>query len=270
MTAVAPPIYEVIARNGAVHSDNKIHDNAVARQYGFKGGLVPGVTVHAYLCGPALDAFGPAWLEQGMIASRFLKPFYEGERVTVTSAMAGKTLELRATNGDGELCAIGSATLPEEPLAAPDLSQFPAGTRPAPRPDASEAAFRAAPHLWPVSAGFHVAQVSSFLDEIQEHRAGFTGPEAVAHPGWLIRSANFVLAENVLLGPWIHVSSDVSHLGLVHDGEIVETRANVTGVFERKGHRFVELDVLWLATGNRPVARATHTAIYEIRRSDRM
>jgi len=41
----------------------------------------------------------------------------------------------------------------------------------------------------------------------------------------------------------------------------VAARALVTGEWDHKGHRFVELDVLHLA-GGRPVARTAHTAIY--------
>ena len=63
---------------------------------------------------------------------------------------------------------------------------------------------------------------------------------AVAHPGWLLRFANAILVRNVVLGPWIHVSSDVSLLGIVQDGERVTARAVVVDEFERKGHRFVD------------------------------
>ena len=38
-------MYHVKARNPATESENKIHHDDVARQYGFAGGLVPGVTV---------------------------------------------------------------------------------------------------------------------------------------------------------------------------------------------------------------------------------
>jgi len=34
---------EVSAYNTAAASDNKIHDDSVARRFGFRGGLVPGV-----------------------------------------------------------------------------------------------------------------------------------------------------------------------------------------------------------------------------------
>ena len=42
------PTYRVKARNTSSTSDNKIHDDAVAAKYGFRGGLVPGVTVREY------------------------------------------------------------------------------------------------------------------------------------------------------------------------------------------------------------------------------
>ena len=73
-----------------------------------------------------------------------------------------------------------------------------------------------------------------------------------------------MLSANVRLGPWIHVESTVQHLGLVRDDDVVSARALVTDEIERKGHRFVTLDVLHLADG-RPVARTTHTAIYRPR-----
>jgi hypothetical protein len=55
------PDYRVKARNTSTNSENKIHDDATARRYGFRGALVPGVTVYAYLTEPVVAAFGPAW-----------------------------------------------------------------------------------------------------------------------------------------------------------------------------------------------------------------
>ena len=83
----------------------------------------------------------------------------------------------------------------------------------------------------------------------------------------MLRFANAVLARNVVLGPWIHVSSDVSLLGIVRDGERVTARAVVVDEFERRGHRFVTLDVA-LDSDDRPVQRITHTAIHTPRRAD--
>ena len=85
--------------------------------------------------------------------------------------------------------------------------------------------------------------------------------EGLAHPGWLLRFANTALSRNVELGPWIHVSSEVALLGLVQDGQAVETRAVVLDERERGGHRFVTLDVATTADGH-SVQRVTHTAIH--------
>ena len=41
--------YRVQARNLSHASENKIHDDDVARRFGFQGGLVPGVEVYAYM-----------------------------------------------------------------------------------------------------------------------------------------------------------------------------------------------------------------------------
>ena len=83
----------------------------------------------------------------------------------------------------------------------------------------------------------------------------------MAHPGWLLRDANYVLSRNVRLGPWIHVESSAQHHRAVGDGDSVSTRAFVTREWEHKGHRFVTLDVAVIAAGELAV-RISHTAIY--------
>jgi hypothetical protein len=69
-----------------------------------------------------------------------------------------------------------------------------------------------------------------------------------------------------MLGPWIHVSSDVTHFSALPHGEGFSTRGRVVGLFEKKGHRFVALDVLMVAESGRPLMRVAHTAIYDVRK----
>ena len=45
----APAGYRVQACNLSHASENKIHDDEIARRFGFQGGLVPGVEVYAYM-----------------------------------------------------------------------------------------------------------------------------------------------------------------------------------------------------------------------------
>ena len=63
--------YTVEAFNTATDSTNKIHDDDVARTYGFHGGLVPGVDVYAYLTHEPAARWGREWLGHGSITARF-------------------------------------------------------------------------------------------------------------------------------------------------------------------------------------------------------
>ena len=54
--------YRVEARNLSHASENKIHDDAVARTFGFGGGLVPGVEVYAYMTHLPVGRWGMGWL----------------------------------------------------------------------------------------------------------------------------------------------------------------------------------------------------------------
>jgi acyl dehydratase len=260
--------YEVRAHNTATESDNKIHDDEVARRFGFSGGLVPGVDVYAYLTHPPAEAWGLDWLARGTMRGRFLSPVYEGETVTVSMTEhderdGGPVVTLEVRNERGDLCATGAAGLPAEAPDAPaaglwaDVAQAKAPPPASPLSLGVGTAFGLAPH------GFHAGKATAYLDDVREPLELYRR-EGVAHPGWLLRDANFVLAANVRLGPWIHVESIVQHHGVVRDGEVVSARALVTKEWEHKGHRFVELDVLHLAD-QRPVARTLHTAIYRPR-----
>ena len=53
--------YRVSAYNTAKQSENKIHDDAVARRFGFSGGLVPGVDVMAYMMHIPVAKWGRAF-----------------------------------------------------------------------------------------------------------------------------------------------------------------------------------------------------------------
>jgi acyl dehydratase len=257
--------YRVQAYNTATASTNKIHDDAVARQYGFRGGLVPGVDVYAYLCHLPAERWGADWLARGTMTARFRSPVYDGETVEVEGTVTDDDgVDLALHGPSGELCAGGRATLPE-PAAVPDPpdpSSWPAGEPPVDRPPASAASLRARPFGQLVEV-FDAAAALSYLDDVREDLPLFAD-RGLAHPAWLLRYANYVLGANVQLGPWIHTASTVQLHGPVGDGAVLETRALVADVRDQRGHQVVDLDVLQLASGQ-VVARTTHTAIYQLR-----
>lgn len=248
--------YRLQARNDANEAENKIHDDAVARDYGFAGGLVPGVTVWGYMTHPVVEALGRDWLERGTAAVRFSKPVYDGETVTVQTVVAqtgeGSVLELCLTNESDDICAQATASLPPQRQSAPDSSEYPRAPLPSPRPPASSETLRPGAVLGSVESSYGDAET--------------VGDEGVVHPGRLLRCANHILTSNVRLGPWVHVESRIANLGLAHVGDQVTTRGRVAEAFEKKGHKFVRLDVLVTADDN-PVMHVDHVAIYEPRRA---
>jgi acyl dehydratase len=259
--------YRVVARNTASASANKIHDDAVARRYGFAGGLVPGVDVYAYMTHVPAAAWGIDWLERGSMRARFRAPVYEGEDVVVTGEIwplpSGRRIALELRGPDGAIRAGGEAELPEDPPSRPG-AEWAAVDEADDPPEASSASLAAGTALALAPHGFHADNAGEYLAKIGEDLPLYAG-HRVAHPGWLLRDANRVLSANVRLGPWIHIESVVQHHGLVHDGDTVHALATVSREWERKGHRFVELDVGLLVGGDRLVAQVIHTAIYRPR-----
>src|SRR3990172_4673791 len=100
----ALPSRTVVGRNTAADEAGSIHDDAHAARLGYRGGLVPGVTLLAYLTPTLIEAFGAAWPQRGRLRARFLRPAYDGETIRVSSTVA------RADDGDVALdCRIGRA-----------------------------------------------------------------------------------------------------------------------------------------------------------------
>jgi acyl dehydratase len=254
-------VHRIVARNTATASPNKIHDETVARSYGFAGGLVPGVTVFAWMCGPAIESLGAAFLEGGRIEARFVRPVYEADRVSVEGATEVDGVVALTVRKGEEICATGGAWLADDGWESPIP---PRASIPATPPAASVDSLTPGSVLGTLEVAFDQARAREYLASVGADHA--LGVDGVAHPGWLILLANLALSTNVALGPWIHVSSDMRLLGVVADGERVAARSQVVAEYQRKGHRFVELDVVLLSEEIRPVAVVRHTAIYEPRK----
>ena len=256
MRALAP--YSVTARNLAPDSDNKIHDDDVARQFGFTGALVPGVEVFAYATQPFAAAWGGDFLSRGRIDIRFRRPVYDGERVEV-AVDEGGGFEL--SGADGEVRAVGTAELltapPEIRLASPP------GTRtPDPPPAADESTLAVGGWLETVREEATPQGHAAYLDGIGEQLPLYRD-EGHVHPGALLRMVNAVLFRNVTLGPWIHTSSACHLLAAARVPTTLTAYGRVTDNFERNGNTYVRFDALVLAD-ERPVLLADHVAIYRI------
>ena len=93
VVGTALPEYRVSATPNHDGWENKIHEDGQARAFGFRGGLVPGVTVYSWMTHPVVAALGGAWLDHGTFSVRFAKPVYFGEPVTVRASVAAHSKE---------------------------------------------------------------------------------------------------------------------------------------------------------------------------------
>ena len=254
--------YRVQAYNTAKLSENKMHDDTVAKRFGFSGGLVPGVDVMAYMMHLLVRKWGRAFLERGLIEARFVKPVYDGEIANVTGEESDGVVSIEVESR-GQLCATGTASLAE---SAPSLSiaDFPPATPVPERRPVNEASYELGKWLATVPRAWAGEAATEYLTDVRE-RDPIYAREGLGHPGLLQRVMNKVLVDNAILGPWIHVGSRMQLLAASHSGDELTARARVTGNYEKKGHRFVELDALVVANGKTPLAHCQHIAIYQPR-----
>lgn len=266
--------YRVRARNTAYDSENKIHDDATAASFGFRGGLVPGITVYAYMTVPIVERFGMDWLERGSMQVEFHKPFYDGQEVIVRAEadekIDGVKVALVAEREDATVCATGIAAIDNQSATfrEPRLEDYPQAPLPqlAVRPVASRETLAADTVLGTLAETIDVGD-SNLLESLDERLPIYFGVEAVAHPYVLLRMANQILMSNYKLGPWIHAASDLTNWSAARVGEQISIRGRIAECFERKGHEFAVLDLLLVANGNRIVQQVRHTAIYRPRRA---
>lgn len=265
MTAMRQTTYTVKAYNLSHASENKIHDDSIAKKLGFTGGLVPGVEVFAYATHPVVAKYGRAWLERGRMEARFFKPLYDGHMATVTATESGDALELKLES-DSVLCATGTASMGGAGAAAPALSGYQRQLAPAldKRPPADETSLAEGTVLCTEPIVLTAERSAEYLKDVREANVLFAR-EGIAHPGLLLRLCNSALRENVKLAPWVHTGSKVQNFALARVGDALSARGRVVQNYERKGHRLVDIDIVLVANDKTVLAHVLHTAVYKLR-----
>jgi acyl dehydratase len=273
------PPEERRARNTSSASENKIHEDTVAKQYGFRGGLVPGATTYAYLASYLTRTLGPEWAAGGSSTVSLVRPVYDGDTIRLGGAVTAATgdaeqgsvsVECWVDGPDDARCAPASATLcrPVDRI----VEEWPAFARidllprmPDERGPISAATAPVGVPLPPVLMPADVETIARYLDGIDEHDPLFRdaspyGPPLV-HPGWWPNVANRVLSANFRLGPWIHTRSEIRHLAPALPGGVYHAWGQIVEAFEKRGHEYVSADVLISDGSEEAVVRMRHTAI---------
>jgi acyl dehydratase len=263
------PEYRVKARNTSVGSENGIHDDSVARRYGFPGALVPGVTVYAYLTHPLVQGLGVGWLERGSISVRFRRPLLDGDEVVVSGEITerdarGVSAVVKAMTERAGECAVATVSLPAGLPTPVNPALYREAPLPAERPPVSRERLQSVAVLGTPVAPYDEARGTEYAETVSDPLAVYRGATGYVHPAFYLQQANRVLSQNVQLGPWIHVGSVVRHLGAARIGDTLRALGNVRSLYDKKDRQYVELDVVIIAGERRAVAHVLHTAIYRL------
>ena len=272
--SLKPEAFSAVAYNPVPNSENRIHGDEVARSHGFRGGLVPGVVVSAYLLDPALRAFGLAALRGSYADVVVHKPLYDGTRFDVRIEVCDEQgYRAALCDAEGTRCGEASFELARAPSEIPRFdAQMARAPRSAERPSACREVFE---RLQLEGMGSLRARLDAEHEMTRYHATLDAQPELVrpepsryAGFAFLLGLTDWAIARNVKLGPWLHLQTWSHQLAAVPFGSELVIQPKVVELFERKGHQFVDIDVAAFDAAQTAVLAARMRCIYELRRSD--
>ena len=269
------------AYNQVPHSKNEIHGDKVAKDFGFKGGLVPGVTVSAYLLHPAAVSYGMDFLERGYAHVRVNSPLYDEQafEIHIENQIGRQTQTQHQEQGDqgysavlvpdGEApCATAeillAGTKNHRPVRRGDeIGEPNAASVPATRENMEalrKSGCKAFTYRWNADH-----EMSTYLRE----RSGMATPysmEEYANPSFVLGISNWVLAANAYMNPWVHMETKSQNYAPIPQGTKVVGEMEIKDLFDKKGHEFVDVLVnIFDVESNRCFSSIELRAIYKLR-----
>jgi len=283
VTAMAPgeeatPLGKV-AHNAATESENRIHDDVEARRLGLRGGLVPGVTLYAYLTELVLPLLGPEWLRHGACSVRFVRPVYEGDAVVCsatrsngdTEADGGIGLDLAVRDPAGNVCVTGEAMLYGTADQHEELpSQLESGSATVPSVESRPILTREtapigaslSPNTLTIDPGAVEAYAAEVADPNPWYRGGSPFGLPLVPPGLLAGQPARLLRQNFSYGPSVHTASEIQHLSLALAGGTYRVGGTLIESYTKRGNDYLVMDTLLSDHTGALVVRIRHTSIF--------
>lgn len=242
-----------------------IHDDAVARQMGYRAALVPGAFLYGHFSRLAVDHWGMAWIAHGSISVQFRRAVYNGDALVLTATPVpsemGQKLDLDLTDAEGKSVATGWIFLAADPPEPPAAAAFQLAPIPDPRPVIVAGGMRPGMIGGTAQAILTQAEIAESLRAFGEdhpiYRAG-----RLAHSGCLMRKAMFEVNQSFSLpGPYVLTACEGQHFIPFQAGARFASASLVTGCFERNGRYYFETEETVLADGQ-IAARFRRVQIY--------
>jgi len=286
VTALQPgdqlPERSVDARNTAADEAGSIHDDAHAALLGYRGGLVPGVTLLAYLTPTLIEAFGAVWPQRGRLRARFLRPAYDGEALAVRATVArvhdgDVALHCRVERAGGVACveAEASCSLREQPVAPkPWRSAIPVAGPAVPPggglPPLAPEHMAVGQELSPLTYRLSLAESAAWAGAAGDGSAWYRdtspiGGGPIVHPAWFARDPISLLRHNFAYKATIHASTDLAYQGAGWPERDYTVYGQIVDLYERKGNSYAVLDTLTVDQDGREIVRNHHTSAVTLR-----
>ena len=239
--------WSAIAFNTAPDSSNRIHGDEIAKQYGFEGGLVPGVTVAAYLVHPAVKKWGLDWLNHGFANCRVTSPLYDKESFKVdTNLLDDASCSTTLIKSNKLVSANAEVSITQE-LPVPPIR------RNDPIVDDTYVASKASLDVWK-KLQLEGCQAFRFfwggdnpLTYLRKHSdlPSLLQPKegGLSNFSFLLGCSNWSLAGNAYMNPWVHLQTISQNYKSVPLGTSVISEMEVKDFYEKKGHEFVDVNV---------------------------
>lgn len=282
------PLRTVVALNTSADEAGSIHDDAHAARMGYRGGLVPGVTLLAYLTPSLVDAFGETWPQRGRLSARFVRPAYDSETVSVHATVVRSderpggddiALDCRLERPDGmtcmeaeAACLVGEAPEHEPgpwrratPIASP-RRPAPDGELPPLRPETLLVGEELSPLTYRLSLEEAMAWTAQARDDHPWYRndAPFGG-RPIVHPALFARDPIQLLRHNFAHKATVHAATDLSYQHAGWADREYTVYGYIADVYERKGNSYLVVDTLTADQDGREIVRNRHTSLIRLR-----
>jgi hypothetical protein len=204
-------VWSAKALNTAPNSENQIHGDDMAKEFGFKGGLVPGVTVSAYLLHPIIEKWGLDWLEKGWAKCKITSPLYDKENFSVhLNEISESKILSNLKNSNQVVTANAEASLLEDIPEAPKIRNDKIAIENFQGPRASKNVWMklkkdgcmAFEYFWGGKDPLiYLRDQNNLPDLLNPSKKG------LSNLSFLLGCSNWALASSAYMNPWIHLQT---------------------------------------------------------------
>ncbi len=261
------------AINTVPDSINRIHTDEGAREYGFAGGLVPGIAMFSYACETIRKLGGDRWVDSGFTQMRYSYPVYHGSEIEVVaesseSAENGGEVSgtFRVSDESAHLCGSGRF-IDRDADAYPGAREHSAYQSPWPEVKPLIRSTLAATNTFgSVNTTPELSEMVAYMEALGLDPSYYVDHD-ICQLGFLARTYTLLINANFeRVGPTIHAGTDIQVIRPIRIGEPISVRGRVDRLFRRKGQGYWAFELEWVARDESTCIWATHTAVYDVKK----